>query len=420
MIPGLEHYKQKWSVNSEQIIKPGLDAIRKALKLVDNPQECLKVVHIAGTNGKGSTLTFLESIARQHGLTVGKFMSPCVIDVHDQIQINGMPITEQQMDAIFSDMYQAGLSGCLTDFELLTVACFMYFQRQKVDLVLLEVGMGGRFDSTNVITPLVSIIPSVALEHTNFLGTTLQEIAGHKAGIIKLGCPVVVGKVPKEALQVIEEEAFLQKAPLFVLGEHIHVKSDAGLDVYTNNVKGISIGNLNRKMVGIHQAENMALAITAFMEAAPQFHVAIEYGAIRKGVAEASLAGRFEEVYPNIFFDGAHNPASAHTLVATIKELFPNSEIHFVVGILADKDVAGVLRILEQVSNHFAFVDFDNERAMKAEEILALSAAEHKCIVNNVMTYIQKTTKTNCVTFVTGSLYLLTSLRNLLAEFSQN
>lgn len=416
MILGLEHYKEKWAVASEQVIKPGLDAIQKGLLLVGNPHEQLQVVHLAGTNGKGSTLTFIESIASQHGLKVGKFMSPCIVDVHDQIQVAGIPITETQLDTIFQDMYLAGISGCLTDFELLTVAAFMQFQRENVDIVLLEAGMGGRYDSTNVVTPIVSVIPSIALEHTNFLGNTLSEISGHKAGIIKQGRPVVVGTMEEEAFQVIRQEAKNQHAPLLLLEDQFEVVLDGITETYLNDKYGIVIKGLLRKMVGPHQADNMALAITAFFEVAAELKVAVDLVAIRKGINQASLASRFEEVLPNIYFDGAHNPASATTLVATIQQQFPNQEIHFIVGMLGDKDVEGVLRILEQVSNYFSFVDFENSRAMTAEKMLTLSKAEHKYILRDVKQVLQNNPEKEYVIIVTGSLYLLTSLRNLLVQ----
>lgn len=416
MIPGLEHYKKKWAVASEQVIKPGLDAIQMGLSLVGNPHEQLQVVHLAGTNGKGSTLTFIESIASQHGLKAGKFMSPCIVDVHDQIQVAGIPMTETQLDTIFQDMYLAGISGRLTDFELLTVAAFMQFKRENVDIVLLEAGMGGRYDSTNVVTPIVSVIPSIALEHTNFLGNTLSEISGHKAGIIKQGRPVVVGTMEEEAFQVIRQEARNQHAPLLLLEDRFEVVVDGITETYLNDKYGIVIKGLLRKMVGPHQADNMALAITAFFEVATELKVAVDLEAIRKGINQSSLASRFEEVLPNIYFDGAHNPASATTLVATIQQQFPNQEIHFIVGMLGDKNVEGVLRILEQVSNYFSFVDFENSRAMTAEKMLTLSKAEHKYILRDVKQVLQNNPEKEYVIIVTGSLYLLTSLRNLLVQ----
>lgn len=414
MNPGLEHYKEKWAIESEQNIKPGLDAILGALKLVGNPHEELKVVHLAGTNGKGSTLTFLDSIAKEHGLVVGKFMSPCIIDIHDQIQVGGVSISEKQLDAVFEDIRNAGISKSLTDFELLTLAAFMHFQREDVDIVLLESGMGGREDSTNVVTPIVSIIPSIALEHTNFLGTTLEAIAGHKAGIIKRNRPVVVGQLDLVALQVVKNEAKAQESTLLLLGDQFDIARQGRTETYTNHKNGVEIKNLVRKMAGSHQSSNMALAITAFFEVATALAIPVDVACIQKGVAAASLAGRFEEVLPGVFFDGAHNPASAVSLIETIKEQLPHKEIQFVVGMLGDKDVRGVLSILEQVSCHFTFIDFNNSRAMKATELMDISKASHKVIVEDIINYLRKQKNEESVIIVTGSLYLLSILRNQL------
>lgn len=215
MIPNFDHYKEKWQVKSDDIIKPGLTAIEEALSYLGNPEQTLRVVHLAGTNGKGSTLTFLEAIAQEHGLRVGKFMSPCIVDVHDQIQIAGQPITEAEMDQVFQQMHEVGLSGKLTDFELLTVAAFLHFVNGQVDIALIEAGMGGLLDSTNVVTPIVSIIPSIALEHTKFLGDTLESIAHHKAGIIKQQRPVIIGDLPGEAKRVVDAVA-VRKKPLYL------------------------------------------------------------------------------------------------------------------------------------------------------------------------------------------------------------
>ena len=411
MIPKFEEYKKRWDVESDQSIKPGLLAMHQGLELLQNPEKMLSFVHVAGTNGKGSTIAFLEQIARKHGLTVGKFMSPCIVDVHDQLQINGKPISENEMNELFKQLKEAGVSGKLTDFELLTCAAFLYFSQQKVDLVLLETGMGGREDSTNVITPIVSIITSIALEHTKFLGSTIESIAGHKAGIIKAEKPVVVGRLPKEAVQVIESEAFEKKSPILALGDQFDVSIKDSSEVYTNDENGLQISNLIRKLPGKHQADNMALAITAFFEVAEYFKLAVDLEEIRNAVQFASLPGRFELVLPNVYFDGAHNPASAEKLVQTIMQQFPDEPIRFVVGMLADKDVKTVLQLLEQVSDEFYFVDFENDRAMSSKEMLALSNASHASELKDYASFLKASSKSEGKTFVTGSLYLLTEIR---------
>jgi len=414
MIPLFDDYKKRWSLTSDDVIKPGLTAIEEALALVGNPERKLQIVHLAGTNGKGSTVTFLEAIAHEHGLKVGKFMSPCVVNVHDQIQVMKQSISAAQMDVVFQQMKNAGLSGKLTDFELLTVAAFLHFVNCDVDIALIEAGMGGLLDSTNVVLPIVSIIPSIALEHTKFLGSTIESIARHKAGIIKLHRPVVIGEVPLEAKAVIEQEARAKQAPILALNQQFTVEQKLQEECYKNDGQNLYITNLTRQIKGPHQANNMALAITAFIEVAAVFNMAIDEESVRRGIAGASILGRFEEVMPYVIFDGAHNPASAEKLVTTIRQQFPNESVTFVIGILGDKDVKEVLQNFEQISEQFYFVDFDNARAMAAKDMLALSNAPKKAILSDTIPFLQQQSKNKRRTIVSGSLYLLTEMRSKL------
>ena len=411
MIPLLNLYKERWQVESEQIIKPGLAAIESALAILGHPEKQLNVVHFAGTNGKGSTLSFVEGIARAHGLSVGKFMSPCVVDVHDQIQIDGKPISTDQMDRMFQHLAEVGLSGKLTDFELLTVVAFLYFAVQKPDLVLIEAGMGGREDSTNVVIPIVSVVPSIALEHTKFLGNTLTSIARHKAGIFKDNCPAVIGEMTGNVKDVFVQEANAKNVALYCYGQHFTVTKTNGSELYENTVYEVKFGNLQRQLLGAHQGHNMSLAITAFMEVAKKFQLELDESEIQFGIKNAVLAGRFEQVLPNIYFDGAHNPASIQSLVSTIKEHFPKKRIEFLVGLLADKDVQSILKLLEEVGDVFYFANIQNERAMKASVIFELSKAKNKYIINDPVKILTEPVKNDTVRIVTGSLYLLSEIR---------
>ncbi|MGE7836798.1 bifunctional folylpolyglutamate synthase/dihydrofolate synthase [Viridibacillus arvi] len=414
MIPKLDYYKKKWEVRSDASIKPGLTAITEALKLVGNPQENLSAVHVAGTNGKGSTVTFIEHISKAHGLSTATFMSPCIEDVHDQIQLNEQPITPEEMDAVFSIMADAGLDGKLTDFELLTVAAFLAFERFAPDITIIECGMGGRFDSTNVVAPIVSVVPSIALEHTNFLGSTIESIAMHKAGIIKEGKPVVTGALPTEAMKIFTQEAEKLRSPLLVYNENFIVIEENSKEIYMAN--DVRIPNLTRTMPGLHQRSNMALAITAFNIFAQINGVKTSVEALRNGIQSAQLACRFERLAPKLYIDGAHNPASAKSLVNAIKEQFPNEPIHFIVGMLGDKDIQGVLAELEKVGTTFTFVDLVNDRAMAADEIMKISNAVNKSTTYDILTTVQQKLLLNEVIIMTGSLYLLAKWRKILHE----
>ncbi|MGE7091047.1 bifunctional folylpolyglutamate synthase/dihydrofolate synthase [Lysinibacillus sp. NPDC048646] len=414
MIPKFDIYKEKWAVKSDDVIKPGLAAIEEALAIVGSPEKNLQVVHLAGSNGKGSTLTFIESMLNEHSLHVGKFMSPCILDVHDQIQVANQPISGEEMDRVFHQMQLAGLSGKLTDFELLTVAAFLHFVNSHVDVAIIEAGMGGLLDSTNVVTPIVSIIPSIAFEHTRYLGNTIESIAHHKAGIIKQHQPVIIGDLPLEAKAIIYKEARMKQSTVLELDDQFYIEHTKNGECYTNDENGLRITNLLRKMKGQHQANNMALAITAFFEVATTLNVPVSIQGIQNGINKAEILGRFEEILPYIIVDGAHNPASAEKLIATIRHEFPDELITFVIGILADKDVKKVLYQLEQVSDTFYFVDFDNPRAMSAKDMLGLSNATYKEVLSDYDQFLQKQSENKCRTVVTGSLYLLTEVRNRL------
>lgn len=411
MIPLLEVYKERWQVESEQAIKPGLEAIEFALRKLGEPQKKLNVVHLAGTNGKGSTLAFIEGMAREYGLSVGKFMSPCIVDVHDQIQIDGRPITNEQMDRMFQQLAKAGLSGKLTDFELLTAVALLYFAEQSPDLVLIEAGMGGREDSTNVVTPIVSVVPSIALEHTNFLGNTLTSIAYHKAGILKENRPAVIGDMTEEVTEVFEKEAIQKNVLLSKFGKDFFVTKLDGTETYEYPLQQITISDLQRQLLGKHQGHNMVLAITAFLEVIKKFELLLDVQKIRNGVNNATLAGRFEQIRPNLYFDGAHNPASIQSLVDTVKEHFPNKRIEFIIGLLADKDIKTILQLLEEVGDAFYFANIHNERAMQAMTLYELSQAKEKQIIDDVNEFLQGLVKGDTVRIVTGSLYLLSEIR---------
>lgn len=256
MIPKFNFYKEKWGVESRNSIEPGLEKVTEALIRVGNPHLNLDCIHVAGTNGKGSTISMMKEMFLAHGLSTACFYSPCFIDVHDQIQLNDTPISSTQLDQLFERAHQAGLSGMLTDFELLTVIAFMAFKESNSDIVLLETGMGGRYDSTNVITPLLAVITSISLEHEHFLGTTLTDIAYHKAGIIKKGIPAISGTLHKEALDIMKEEAKQKKSKLWILDEDFSFTQDT-----YKNADGIHISHLTIGLKGLHQTQNAALAI---------------------------------------------------------------------------------------------------------------------------------------------------------------
>lgn len=412
MIPMFDYYKEKHQLHSTDDIKPGLTAIEHAMAKLGQPQLSVPTIHVAGTNGKGSTIKMLERLLQQHGLKTATFMSPCIEDVHDQIQFEGQPITEQQMDEAFKEAKDHGLDHLLTDFELLTAIAFIAIKQQQPHIALIESGLGGRFDSTNVVQPIVSIIPSIALEHTKFLGNSLAEIAAHKAGIIKMNKMAVIGKLPLEAQQVMEKEAATQRAQLYRNGYEFNITASGewhgDKKIYTQ---------LKPSLKGAHQLQNMAVAIQAFVLVAEQLNIPLQLDKMRMALATTSLAGRFEKIAKNVWLDGAHNPASAQALTKTVAEQFPGQQVTMVVGILKDKDVRAVLRQLEQVSDDFVFVRVEREqqRLMEPQQLMMLSHALHKETAVSVLEVVKQKAQNNPV-IITGSLYLLAQWRKILRE----
>ncbi|MGE6367605.1 bifunctional folylpolyglutamate synthase/dihydrofolate synthase [Planococcus kocurii] len=391
MIIGLEQYKTKWNIQTDSAIHPGLEAITSALEELGNPHKAGKFVHLAGTNGKGSTATFLSAILQAHEHSVGNFYSPCIENLHDQIQIDGKPVSSDELDLVMKQLSM--VTTPLTDFELLTAAAFMIFRNHALDFTIIEAGMGGGLDSTNVIHPEIAIIPSISMDHTNFLGTTIEEIAWHKAGIIKKWKPVVVGKLPREALEIVQATAN---------------------DLHAEVIQPQELATVQLKLKGPHQLVNASLALEAAREL---LGVRFSEQKALQSLSFAHIAYRFEEVFPEVFFDGAHNKASAEALVETIKQLFPNRTIHIVMGVLKGKDYASVLRQLETVSDHFTFVDFDDSRALPAEILFSENFSKRKTILN--WYDILPVQDNEEVTIVTGSIYLLTVLRNSTSPFFQ-
>ncbi|WP_172369023.1 bifunctional folylpolyglutamate synthase/dihydrofolate synthase [Sporosarcina jiandibaonis] len=399
MIPKMKEYKERWGINSDDEIKPGLVAIERALDVIGNPEKTLKVIHVTGTNGKGSTIAFMESILKEHGYSTGVFSSPAIIDIHDQIRFNGSPITKEELNRTFEEMTE--LSGMLTDFELLTVAAFISFNRLQPDYVLLETGMGGLLDSTNVITPLVSVITSIALDHTAFLGTALNEVAAHKAGIIKTGIPVVTGPLSDKALQVVSQAAKKKGALLQMYGADFSMENDE-LFKGKRNYK-----LCGRAMKGEHQSMNAAIAIEALLLAG----LPLLEDKVSKGVAKTALPHRFQEIAPGIFLDGAHNPAAAKALANTIKTEFPGEKVDFVIGMLKGKDIKGTLDELIPVAESFTFITFPHKEAATGEELMAKCNHNRKLVLSARSGIIELVNGNDFKKIVTGSLYLLASLK---------
>jgi dihydrofolate synthase/folylpolyglutamate synthase len=341
--------------------KFGLTNTLKLAALAGNPQDRLRFIHVAGTNGKGSTCAMLESIYRAAGLRVGLFTSPHLVAFGERIQVNRQLIQNGYIVRLVTEL-QSSLKQFAPDehptfFEVVTVMALCYFAEQKCDLVVWETGLGGRLDATNIVTPLASVITNIQYDHQKWLGETLTSIAAEKAGIIKPGVPVITATDAPEALAVIEKTALKQHAPLTL--------------VSPTETKRPPLDNIELPLPGYHQRVNAALAVATARALASQIPV-IEKS-IRTGLAGVQWPGRLQLLTRSsgqkILLDGAHNVAGAEALASALKQYFPSAKLTLVFGILRDKDWTAMCGILAPMAAHILLVPVQSERSAAPQEL---------------------------------------------------
>ena len=395
----------------------GLESIGRLCEKCGNPQKNLRFIHVAGTNGKGSVCAFLSCILTDSGLKTGKFISPNMIDVCERISIDGKNISRQEMDALLAEVEKAAIevereAGAMpTQFEIWTAAAFICFAKQKCDIVVLETGLGGRLDATNIIdAPELSIITKIDIDHIEYLGGTIEEIAAEKAGIIKRGSMVITtGNQPQEVLSVLENAAG-EKGAEFVLApqctNHRHEDMSEIFDL--DGLKELKIN-----LAGIHQTENAALAVKAALS------LGIDEGHIRTGLDRARNIGRFEKLSdtPCVIFDGAHNLNGTAALISAIERYFPDKKLSLIYASMADKDIDASLRLLKEKgfcekTKIFAVTVKDNPRAQTAQKLAAQfeSFGFDAAALDSIGAAYEKALEENNPVFICGSLYLYKDL----------
>ncbi|RJQ39999.1 MAG: bifunctional folylpolyglutamate synthase/dihydrofolate synthase [Nitrospiraceae bacterium] len=367
-------------------IKLGLDNTVRLLSLFNNPQEKFHSIHVAGTNGKGSTSAMIASILQSAGFRIGLFTSPHLVSFTERIRINNEEITEEEVVELTEDIRSAMEGSELnpTFFEFVTVMAFLYFKRKNVDWAVVETGMGGRLDATNVLLPEASVITSINYDHSEFLGNTISAIAEEKAGIIKNGTPVITSAQEPSAMNVIERRAGEKNAGLFVYGRNFSaaIKSeDTKGSVFDYN-GGSNIDDLVIPLPGRHQVLNVALALkTIEIVSKKSSHHAscITHHAISAGLENIKWQGRLELVSkePLILIDGAHNPDAAKILADSLKEIFIREygRIILIAGIMSDKDARGIMEPLLPLAAEIILTAPAYERAASPQK-LAECAAE--------------------------------------------
>lgn len=359
--------------------KPGLSRITELCRRLGDPQNALRCIHITGTNGKGSTAAYLTSILLAAGYHVGTFTSPFVKCFNERIALDGKMISNARLAAAASAVKAAadGMEDPPTEFELITAIGFLVFKEEACDVVILEVGMGGRFDATNIIKdPLCAVITGVALDHEKFLGHTLAEIAGEKAGIIKEGRPLVCADLAADAKAVVVAEAERLHAPTrFVDPQKIRILSHT-LDGLSAEVDGT---RYDTSLLGVYQAKNLALAAAVADVLCKTCGLSISPRAVRDGISAAKWRARFEilEREPLVIFDGGHNPEGVRAAVDTLHAL-GISRVHLLTGLLADKDYPQMADIAAEVCVRVFTVSVSNPRRLPAKDLADLYRAHGK------------------------------------------
>jgi dihydrofolate synthase/folylpolyglutamate synthase len=376
----------------------GLENTLKLAALAGNPQEKLRFIHVAGTNGKGSTCAMLESIYRASGLRVGLFTSPHLVSFRERIQFNRQLIPEAEVVRLVEELREANKENDATLFEFATAMALKFFAEQKCDLVIWETGLGGRLDATNIVTPLASVVTNIAYDHQQWLGDTLEKIAAEKAGIIKPGIPVVTATDELSALAVIEKIAREKNAPLTI--------------VTVGDVQLRLAETLAPPLLGEHQKLNTALALATVEVLQRQIPVAREK--ICEGLANVNWSGRLQLIQkPNgqvFLLDGAHNIAGAKVLRAAVVKNFPAAKRTLILGILQDKNWRQVCETLAPLASRIIAVPVSSERTARPNELVeacrSVNPAAEIIAYSSLNEALKKAVGDDFV-IVTGSLYLV-------------
>ena len=413
-----------------------LGRVEDLMAAVGSPHRAFPSVHVAGTKGKGSTATMIQCILTAAGLKTGLYTSPHLCRLEERMTINGSLMPEAELVEIVNRLVPYTLRArrerpneSPTYFELVTTVGFLHFARQKTDCAVVEVGLGGRLDATNVITPEVSVITRIDFDHVERLGDTLAKIAAEKAGIVKDGVPVVCAEQEPEALGVIAAAARRKNAPLTLIGRDYSLKNvDTGTGVdgaFTRfdlaapnqEYKGLTLG-----LLGLHQAQNAAAAVAAVDVYAARKDVAISEDAVRKGLASARLPARLEcfAGAPTLLLDGAHNLVSIRGLRGTLERVFADRRKIFLLGFSRDKDIEGMLKTLLPLASSVVLTRSDSPRAADPEEVAALARELGATRVETVqpaaaaLDRARELAEPADLLCITGSFFLAGNLRPLL------
>ena len=354
--------------------KPGLERIRALCEALGNPQDALRFIHVAGTNGKGSFCSMLSSVLRAAGYKTGLFTSPYIKVFNERMAVDGEMIADEELAELVEYVrpFADAMEDKPTEFELITAIAFEYFHRHDCDVVVLEAGMGGRLDSTNVIqNPILSVITGIALDHTAFLGDTVEKIAAEKAGIIKDGRPVLYGAEDRAAEAVIREVANARGSAFYTVD--YGALSCERMTLEGSLVHFGSHRDVQISLLGLYQPRNAAVVLSA-VDILRKEGLMLPEDTVKSGLASATWPARFEILShePLVIFDGAHNPQGIDAAVASIRHYFEGRKVYVMTGVLRDKDYHVIARRLSEVASRAFVMTPDNPRALVADEYAAL------------------------------------------------
>lgn len=424
-------YKQAWAyLDSLQMhkIKLGLDSMREFLALVGGPEKGLKYIHVAGTNGKGSVSATLLTLLSKAGYNVGLYTSPHLSSVRERFRINDNFISEDEFASIATEIRDVLGERMITYFEFTTAIAFLWFSRSNLDLVILETGLGGRLDATNVVTPLVSVITNVSMDHELYLGDTLEAVAYEKAGIIKENVPVISGVGNDISREVVQKVCQERSVPLYLYGEQFDtIESGANFTFQSQNdqLGKVEYPNLRCGMKGDYQQINAALAVAVLLLLEKQGFSTNEE-IIRRSLLKVHWPGRLEHIVleerPGISYllDGAHNPAGVDSLVETLKKEYDYNRLILVWGAMIDKDLSKTLSKAAPLADQIIFTRPEGERSAEPEMFLDVIDPELKdnCImIRDAGQALDKATEMagkGDMIVVAGSLYLVGAIRKML------
>ena len=390
--------------------RSGLGRMQRAVDLLGNPEKTYPIVHVTGTNGKGSTIAFMRELFVVHGKKVGTFTSPHIISIHDRICINGQPIVDEDFVRIANQVKEMEKTllethDQLSFFELLTLIAFLYFREQEVDLVLLEVGIGGLLDTTNVVTGEIAVITSIGLDHQETLGDSLEEIAEQKAGIFKTGKKAVIAKLTPEAELVCQKRARELAVDLYQSGQDFTLKAGD----FSSSLARFS--QLKIGLEGTYQQENASLALQTFLLFMTSREEKVDEDLVRQTLQETRWAGRLERIRPQIYLDGAHNLPALTRLVEFIQEKIQQGyQVRILFGALKRKDYQGMLGYLsEQLPQvELKVTGFDYQGSLDEKDVAGYDLISS---YGDFIREFEEKANDQDLLFVTGSLYFISEVR---------